>query len=63
MKKNNKVLLNMNTLTLTESTYVKSNIHDVLRNLEVIYIGSREMLKQEWTEGLNNWNGNILVRE
>lgn len=63
MKKNNKVLLNLQRLKQNELEYLKSNPKDILKNLECIFIGSREVLGQDWANELNEWYGNILIRE
>jgi hypothetical protein len=51
-KKNNKVLLNLQNLTSEERSFVKNNIRDVLRNLEAIYIGSRNSIDDALSEEL-----------
>lgn len=61
-KKNNKVLLNYHNLNNTEQNFVKENLNDVLKNLEVMYL-NRDLLEQEWAQELRYWNGNILVQK
>lgn len=41
-KKNNKILLNMNNLTNVELQFIMNDIHDVLNNVEVIFIGKKD---------------------
>lgn len=62
-KKNNKVLLNMNNLSYVERQFVKTNLKDVLKNLEVIYVSDSETLQEDWAQELRYWNGNILVKK
>lgn len=45
-KKNNKVLLNMNNLSQQEREFVKTNIKDVLKNTEVIYLPDQNELDE-----------------
>lgn len=61
-KKNNKVLLNYHNLNAIEQNFVRDNLNDVLKNLEVIYL-KRSLLEENWTEKLKYWNGNILVEK
>lgn len=60
-KKNNKVLLNLNNLSNEERIFVKDNIEDILRNVEVLRMDRADLKSLE--EELRNWNGNVLIRE
>lgn len=62
-KKNNKVLLNIENLTSEELGFVESQLSDILKNLEAIYIDSRDKLKDDWLDQLRFWPGNLLVYE
>jgi hypothetical protein len=46
-KKNNKVLLNFNTLTSEERIFVKNNIEDVLKNVEVLRMDRSDLKSLE----------------
>lgn len=58
-KKNNKVLLNMNILEESELTYVKSELNDVLLNVEVLKMNKE--LFEELKDTLQNWPGNVII--
>ena len=60
-KKNNKVMLNYIRLEPDEKEFVQHNINDILKNIEVLYLGDRKILDESWTDALKFWNGNILV--
>ena len=59
-KKNNKVLLNFHRLKGIDRDFVISNIDDVLRNVEVVFLG--EDMFQNIEQELKHWNGNVLIQ-
>jgi hypothetical protein len=61
-RKNNKVLLNVENLSVFEKQFVlKVCLEDVLRNIEVIQLNRDDFLDVEGK--FERWNGNIILNE
>ena len=60
-KKNNKVLLNFNNLSLFERQFLLSDetFEDVLKNTEVIMISKEDF--DEKKDVLERWSGNVII--
>jgi len=60
-KKNNKVLLNFNNLTLFEKQFLLSEevFDDVLKNCEVVMISKENF--DEKKDVLERWSGNVII--
>jgi hypothetical protein len=61
-RKNNKVLLNIENLSVFEKQFVlKVCLDDVLRNIEVIQLNREDFLEVEGK--FERWNGNVVLNE
>ena len=61
-RKNNKVLLNIENLSVFEKQFVlKVCLDDVLRNIEVIQLNREDFLEVEGK--FDRWNGNVILNE
>jgi hypothetical protein len=61
-RKNNKVLLNIENLSVFEKQFVlKVCLDDVLRNIEVIQLNREDFLEVEGR--FERWNGNVVLNE
>jgi hypothetical protein len=59
-RKNNKVLLNIENLSIFEKQFVLSVcLEDVLRNIEVIQLNYEDFVSAE--EIFEKWNGNVII--
>ena len=62
LRKNNKVLLNIENLSVFEKQFVlKVCLDDVLRNIEVIQLNREDFLEVEGK--FERWNGNVVLNE
>jgi len=61
MRKNNKILLNINNLNSHDKSFILDTItlEDVLRNVEVIQLSQKYFNK--FKPVFFNWNGNIII--
>ena len=61
-RKNNKVLLNIENLSVFEKQFVlKVCLEDVLKNIEVIQLNREDF--EETQEKFERWNGNCIINE
>lgn len=60
MKRNNKVILNVNILKDFEYEFILKNPKDILRNLECLMM-TNEQYQEKWNDLVENWTGNILL--
>ncbi len=58
-KKNNKVLVNFNNLSIKEKDFLVENFDDVLRNTEVVVIN--QDIFESKKEMLDRWSGNVVI--
>lgn len=59
-KRNNKVLLNINSLTKENKNYIlNTNLTGILKNIEVIFININDY--EKYKDKFINWNGNIIL--
>ena len=60
MKRNNKVILNIDNVKDFEYEFIMNNPNDVLRNLECVMMNKNEY-QDNWEEILSEWPGNVLI--
>jgi len=61
-RKNNKVLLNIENLSVFEKQFVlKVCLEDVLKNIEVIQLNREDF--EETEQKFQRWNGNVVLNE
>ena len=60
-KKNNKVFLNLEKLSMTEKAFILNDLilEDILKNLEIIKISQDDFNQKKSV--FNNWAGNIVI--
>lgn len=61
MKRNNKVILNIDNLKEFEYEFITRNPDDVLRNVECVMMCVDEYAN--WKNLLAEWSGNVLIKE
>lgn len=60
IKKNNKILLNIENLSYVQKRLFEEEHEDVLRNVEVLSMNDSTF--EEWEDKLRYWSGNVLLR-
>jgi hypothetical protein len=62
VRKNNKILADLTTMTNAESRFILENyLEDLLRNCEIIIIDENDMAA--YSSLLKSWPGNVIVRD
>lgn len=62
-RKNNKVLLNVCNLNFVDEEFIRLNIEDVLRNIEVIQLTTNLFRSNDYYLPLENWRGNVIITD
>jgi hypothetical protein len=61
LRKNNKILMDLTVLEKDEYVFIKNNLQDLLRNVEIILLEKNDL--EPIKETLRFWKGNVIVND